>query len=310
MLPSLPLAPLLEVVTGPLAVLVALLTQLGDLWFLFTVVALAYWLDEIAPWVGRGLDRERGAIVVALLVGVVAILETLKPLFAVPRPPGFDVAPVAEFLPAFADPVYAWMATASGYGFPSGHALGSTIVWGALAWGVRVGRLRTRAVTAAVLVVLVAASRVLLGVHYLVDVAVGTAIGLAYLAVVLGLLRDAGRAFVLATVIGLVGIVVIGVTTEAAASVGLAAGLTVTWYWLGEELVAAPATRAGSLATLALGLVVAGPVLIAAITLELPTFLVAIAGAVGGALLLAMPLVGERVGPTLAGRTDRPVDSF
>lgn len=298
-------APLLQVVTGPVAVAVALITQLGDLWLLFTVVALAYWLDEIAPWVGHGLDRERAAIVVALLVGAVAVLEMLKPLFAVPRPPGHEMAPPAEFLPAFADPVYTWMATASGYSFPSGHAVASTIVWGGLAWGVRVATLRTRAAVAAVIVALVVASRVLLGVHYPVDVAVGTIVGLTYLAVVLVVLRDAGLAFLLGTAIAVVGIAITGITVDSAAAVGLAVGMTGTWYWLGEELVATPATRAGSLASLALGLLIAGPVLLASITLSLPTPLVAVAGAVGGGLLLAMPLVGERVGPAVTGEAER-----
>lgn len=292
----------LQVVSGPIAVVVALVTQLGDLWFMFTAVALVYWLDEIAPWVGRGLHRERAATVVALLVGAVAILETLKPLFGVARPPGFDVAPAAEFLPAALESVYVWMATAEGYSFPSGHAVGSIIVWGGLAWGVHVGKLRTRAAVAAAVVGSILASRVLLGVHYPVDVVGGAVIGLTYLVVVLGLLRDPGRAFVLATAIAVAGVAVGGLTTDSAAALGLAVGLTATWFWLDEELVAAPATRAGTLATTALGLLVAAPVLVASITLDLPLVAVAVAGAVGGGLLLALPLVGERVGvASLAG---------
>lgn len=302
------LAPLLQAVEGPPAVVVALVTQLGDVWFLFTVVALAYWLDEGAPWVGRGLHRERAAVVVALLVGAIAALELLKPLFGVARPPGFDVPPSTDAVPTLFEPVYVWMATASGYGFPSGHALTSTLVWGGLAWGVRVGRRRTRAVVAAVLVVAVAASRVLLGVHYVGQVVAGAAVGLVYLAVVLRVLRGAGRAFALATAIALVGFAVTGPTTDGAAAVGLAVGLTATWYWLGEELVATPVTRPGALATTAIGLVVAGPILLASITLALPTWLVAVAGGVGGGLLLALPIVGERVGLALSGRPVPSVD--
>lgn len=294
--------PLLQVVTGPLAVAIALVTQLGDVWLLFAVVALAYWLDEFAPWVGRGLDRERAALVVALLVGAVALLEALKPFFAVARPPGFDVPPAVDVVPVVVEPVYAWMATAEGYGFPSGHALASTLVWGGLAWGIRVGHRRTRTIVASILVVSIAASRVLLGVHYLVDVAAGAAIGLAYLALVLRWLRDPGRAFALAAVIAVLGVAVTGVTVDGAATVGLAAGLTATWYWLGEELVATPATRPGSLVTTALGLLVAAPILVAAISIALPVTVVAAVGALGGGLLLALPLVGERIGLVIAGR--------
>lgn len=302
MVVPLALATPLQVVTGPLAVLVALLTQFGDLWFLLTVVALPYWFADVAPWVGRGLARERMAVVVALLAGAITLLVTLKAVFAVPRPPGFDVAPAVEFLPTAAMPVYAWMATASGYSFPSGHALGSTIVFGGLAWGVRVGRLRTRVAVAAVLVALVAASRVLLGLHYLVDVAVGVTVGLAYLAVVLGLLRDPGRSFALAAAISAIGLAVTGWTFDAAGAAGLAVGLTATWYWLGDDLVALSPTWSGSVATLALGLAVAVTVLVVALAVAVPTWVVAVVGAVLGGLLLALPLAGERFGPVLGGR--------
>lgn len=295
-------------VTGPLAVLFALLTQFGDLWVLFSAVALIYWLDAVTPRIGRTLDRERTALVVALFVGAITLLETLKPFFAVPRPPGFGVAPPVAFLPELLAPMYEWMATASGYGFPSGHALASTVVWGGVAWAVRVGRPRTRAAVAGVLVTLVAASRVFLGVHYPVDVVFGTIVGLAYLAVVLGLLRDPGRAFVLATAIGLVALGV-AVSTEAVGAAGFALGLTVTWYWLGEELLATPPTRTGALTTAALGLLVVGPVLLGAVSLHLPTVLVAVVAAAGGGLVLALPLAGERLAPEVRDRIVRSVGS-
>lgn len=302
------LTPLLQAVDGSVAVVLALLTQLGDIWFLFSLVAVVYWLDDVAPWVGHGLDRERAAMVVALLVGAVAMLVTLKPLFGVPRPTGFDVPPTAEGVPVTVRPVYVWMATAEGYSFPSGHALAATLVWGGLAWGIRVGRFTTRAAVAAVIVVLVSATRVLLGVHYPVDVVVGAAIALGYLVAVVYWLREPGPVFALGTILGLVGVATTGITVDAAAAVGLAAGLTATWYWLGEELVAAPATRPGSLVTTVLGLLTAAPLLVASVTLGLSAWLAAATGALGGGLLLALPLVGERVGLAFVGRTDRPVD--
>lgn len=307
----LPVAGLLaptQTVTGPIAVFFAILTQFGDLWFMFSVVVLAYWFDAATPRIGSGLDRERTALVVALLVGAIALLQALKPFFAVPRPPGYAVAPGVEFLPERLTPIYEWMATASGYGFPSGHALGSTLVWGGLAWAVRVGRLRTRVAVAAVLVALVAASRVFLGVHYPVDVAFGVIVGLAYLAVVLGLFRAVGRAFVLATAVSLLALGV-DVSLKSVAAAGFAAGLTVTWYWLGEELLATQPTRTGGLATATLGLFVVVPLLLAAISLHLPTILVAVVAAVGGGLVLALPLVGESLAPELLDRTEQLVRS-
>lgn len=307
MLPLPPTAQPLQAVAGPLALLVALLTQLGDLWFLATTVTLVYWFAGAAPRIGRGVDRERAALVLALLAGAVALLVALKPVFAVSRPPGFDVPPTAAGLPGSVRQVYAWMATAEGYSFPSGHAVGATVVYGALAWAVRVGRRRTRAAVAAAVVVVVAASRVLLGVHYPVDVVAGAAAGLAYLLVVVRWIRDPGRAFAVAALVSLVAVATEGVTVDDAAAAGLALGLTATWYLLADDLLAVPATRPGALATTALGLLTAPPLFVAAVFAGLPLPLVVVAGALGGALLLALPLVGERLAPRFGGGRGRAV---
>jgi undecaprenyl-diphosphatase len=86
------------------------------------------------------------------------------------------------------------LATASSFSFPSGHALGALVVYGALA-GVVVrhltaGRARAAWLAATTLVVLaVGASRVYLGVHYLSDVLAGYAAGLALLLLVAGAVR-------------------------------------------------------------------------------------------------------------------------
>ena len=70
--------------------------------------------------------------------------------------------------------------------FPSGHALGAAAVYPALllvVWPWLAGRVRRLALTlTALVVVAVAASRVLLGVHYLSDVVAGAALGLAWAA--------------------------------------------------------------------------------------------------------------------------------
>ena len=74
---------------------------------------------------------------------------------------------------------------ASGYSFPSGHAMGSTIVFGALAYiALRVlPTWRTRAATlafAVTLVLAIASSRIYLGVHWISDVGAGLAAGLIW----------------------------------------------------------------------------------------------------------------------------------
>jgi undecaprenyl-diphosphatase len=113
------------------------------------------------------------------------------------------VVPVAELLnvglkhvfqrvrPTVAEP----LVHLSTYSFPSGHAVASTVFYGALcalAW--RHARSRTLRVLAcavgAMLVVLVAFSRVYLGAHYATDVVAGIAVGAVCLALAL---RPPGR---------------------------------------------------------------------------------------------------------------------
>ena len=84
--------------------------------------------------------------------------------------------------PTLVDPV----AVADGRSFPSGHAMSSTVVYGALLLvflPVVARRLRPLAVAAAVLLVAgIGFTRLALGVHYITDVVGGFVLGLAWLA--------------------------------------------------------------------------------------------------------------------------------
>lgn len=85
--------------------------------------------------------------------------------------------------PTFDDPLL----TLHTYSFPSGHALGATVLYGLLAafavWKVRACRWRLPAAAAGgLLILLVCFSRIYLGVHYLSDVLGGIAEGVAWLA--------------------------------------------------------------------------------------------------------------------------------
>ncbi len=77
---------------------------------------------------------------------------------------------------------------ASGYSFPSGHAMGSTVVFGALSYLAFRTAVQWRWKTASLalattLILAVALSRVYLGDHWMSDVAAGVACGLIWLAV-------------------------------------------------------------------------------------------------------------------------------
>ncbi len=88
--------------------------------------------------------------------------------------------------PSFDEPLL----TLATYSFPSGHAMGSTVFYGVLVafvfWNVRAWRWRLLALAiAGLMIMLVAFSRLYLGVHYLSDVIAAFIEGLAWLALCL-----------------------------------------------------------------------------------------------------------------------------
>ena len=120
----------------------------------------------VALLVYRG--RRDLALMLALAAGMRALGPVLKTLINSPRPTLEAVVIVAE---------------AGGFGFPSGHALGAALFWGAIAViipQVVENRLLARVlqVVAVGAMVLIAWSRVRLGVHWPSDVAGGVLYGL------------------------------------------------------------------------------------------------------------------------------------
>ena len=161
--------PIQELIPDWAAVLVALLTQLGDGWFLFLVLIGIYWIHR--P------KRAEVAVVAGTVFAGIGLYRTLKELLALPRPE--EPLVHVELLPWYVQPLYEATALAGGYGFPSGHAVSSTIVYSGLAAALTAGTRRLRYLVAGVLVSIVCFTRVALGVHYLVDVVAGVALGLA-----------------------------------------------------------------------------------------------------------------------------------
>ena len=147
-----------------------------------------------------------------------------------------------------------------------------------------------------------ALTRVALGVHYLVDVVAGVAVGAAYLAVVHAAARrgDAPtRALAAALVVALLWPVVGGVDFETMSALGAAVGASLAWTIAGEAVERAPATRRGGAASVAVGAAFGG--LFAAVyVLEPAAHLSAPAMAVVLAGVVASPLAGEALGRRLA----------
>jgi len=154
-----------------MAPVVAVLTQFGDVWFLAVLVATLYAV--------RPAERAEITALGGVWFAAVGLVGGLKEVLALPRP-GRPLAD-PELFPSVVGSLYEVTASAGGYGFPSGHATGATVVYLGLAAVLPVATRRIRFAGAAGLVVLVSLTRVALGVHYLVDVVAGVALGLGLL---------------------------------------------------------------------------------------------------------------------------------
>jgi membrane-associated phospholipid phosphatase len=153
---------------GWLTVLMSLVTWLGSsviltpLWLLVGG-SLLYWRRTWQPFILLG----------TAFAGAAGLYEIIKPM-------------VGRFRPAA---VLQVGGPNTDWAFPSGHATQSVAFYGMLAaititW-IRPNRPVLIVLTAALLAILVGASRVYLGVHWLTDVLGGFALGLAWLAIVM-----------------------------------------------------------------------------------------------------------------------------
>ncbi|OKY77252.1 MAG: Membrane-associated phospholipid phosphatase PgpB [Candidatus Methanohalarchaeum thermophilum] len=157
--------------------LAGLVTQLGDIGFIILFLVFFYLLD------GKRFsltDNRSKSFFYLSTIFVVSVVLTffLKNLFRLPRPPSAsaEVAPI--WMKGWIEEIYISMTTGSGYGFPSGHSLISTSFYLGLAHVVKKGTRKVRFSLALLIVTVVCLTRILLGVHYLLDVAVGFLIGL------------------------------------------------------------------------------------------------------------------------------------
>lgn len=183
------------------------ITYLGSAGVLAVALTLWYWLD--------GRRRRQSAFVLAMSFCGYGLTIALKDIFTLPRPP-----------------VSLHLISAAGYGFPSGHAIESTIVYGALALVLSIGTRRRRVASAAVMFGLIAFSRVILGVHYPTDVLGGIVAGGAFLVGAIVLTRgDPLRGFWLAAAVATVALFV-GGPSPAIVILGASMGGVLAWWWL------------------------------------------------------------------------------
>ncbi len=159
-----------------------LTTNLGHEVF-FMIVALA------VLWCGK---RHHGYyILVSGFFGIICN-QTLKLLFRVPRPWVLD--------PSF-EAVEAAKPAATGYSFPSGHTQSATTLYGGVARTYRSTALRIACIAA---IVIVAFSRMYLGVHTLADVCTSLVIGTLIVLLLYPLFERVGKNMRLMYPIGIV----------------------------------------------------------------------------------------------------------
>jgi membrane-associated phospholipid phosphatase len=126
-------------------------TFLGNIAFLYFLLPIVYWC-----W------RKRAGFFLMILVILASYSNFLiKGFIAWERPP-----------------INLWLIGANGYAFPSTHAVLAVVIWGFLAYQVRKTWFTILSIF---LVLLIAISRVYLGVHYPGDVLAGLAVGVCFL---------------------------------------------------------------------------------------------------------------------------------
>src|SRR6266516_6585418 len=161
--------------TGWLTSALSVLTWLGSTAFIIPA-ALATGLYL--------LIRRRGwlplALLTAAVAGAVSLYDIVKALVGRPRPPAAI-----------------WIGHYTGAAFPSGHATQSAAFYAMLAIVLGAAlSFRRRAIlwgTAALVVLIVGASRIYLGAHWLTDVLAGYALGATWVAIVVAVLLIASR---------------------------------------------------------------------------------------------------------------------
>jgi len=207
-----------SVIPDVVAIVFALATQLADVWFVGVVLVGLYWYAG-----GELVDRDAVVAIAGLTIGALALGYALKYAFALPRPTARLAQP--DQFPGLLGSVYAATGTASGYGFPSGHATISTTFYGLLAQRLSIRTRRWRYGVAAAFVTLICTTRVVLGVHFVVDVLAGVAVGATYVAATwYGLSRfddEATAAFALAAGLGVLAVVATGVSPEGVGLLGV-----------------------------------------------------------------------------------------
>lgn len=180
--------------------LAVFITDFGGTSISMFVLALLFWLTQ----------RRESVLVVSYAIAGVAFIISVKALIGMPRPP---------------EEVYLIPYEYDKYGFPSGHAFASALVYGGLIKTFSVTWKRVAILGASVLITLISLSRVVLGLHYLGDVIVGAVLGVGFLLAIDQLVdNDPQRGFAIGLALVIPALFITGFSEEALLALGGAVG--------------------------------------------------------------------------------------
>lgn len=197
-----------DAISAEYADIVVAVTELGSPATLIVLLAVLFWCG----------GRRRSALVISYAVAGLGFILALETLLGLPRPP---------------EAVYLTSIDVEGYGFPSGHAFASAVVYGGLVSVYDRLRDPVALLGAGTLVVAVSLSRVVLGVHYLGDVIVGAILGVAFVAAMNRLSRGMPTVgFAVAVALAIPAVYVTGAAVYAVLALGGAIGGLLTAGWI------------------------------------------------------------------------------
>ena len=197
-----------DTISAEYADIVVAVTELGSPTTLMLVLAILFWCGS----------RRRSALVISYGVAGLGFMLALETLLGLPRPP---------------ESVYLTSIDVEGYGFPSGHAFASVVVYGGLVSVYDRPRDPVALLGAGTLVAAVSLSRVVLGVHYLGDVIVGAILGVVFVAAMNRVSRGMPTVgFAVALALAVPAVYVTDAAAYAVLALGAAIGGLLTTGWI------------------------------------------------------------------------------
>lgn len=258
-----------DTVSADYADIVVAVTQLGSPTTLMVLLAILFWCGS----------RRRSALVISYGVAGLGFVLALETLLGLPRPP---------------ESVYLTSIDVEGYGFPSGHAFASVVVYGGLVSVYDRLRDPVALLGAGTLVAAVSLSRVVLGVHYLGDVIVGAILGVVFVAAMNRVSRGMPTVgFSVAAALAVPAVYVTNAAAYAILALGAAIGGLLTAGWIDQ--LPRLRSRLEGLVLVAVGVTVIVALRIVETVVDLTPLLVALYAVLVAWIVFAPALV-DRVG--------------